>query len=290
MPGEEIVAELVQHGWQAPAALSAYWAFGSTIKAFGRVSGEWSETQLRNLFRIGEKSKHLQEQVDAESVERGEVVDSSPTGSSDRAEQLAEEVNARVSQRVIQEGAWLDDDVAQSYLAGMLIAGRSADGGRDQAVYWTNLAAALSSDAVRLHHILYTAFRQARQPIADANTRGEVRIRVPYELLVPEFPGSTPGTIHRRVAAAAVMLDREELITDLRSGPPAPEDESRGWKYMGLTVGPTNTGALLYLNAYGVKDAFPDDLIQPGWRREFDPPGPRVRAVHAYREGQPLVS
>ncbi|TFB15440.1 hypothetical protein E3V93_01795 [Microbacterium sp. 3H14] len=66
----------------------------------------------------------------------------------------------RVAAEVFEKAQWADDDFVAEYLSGVLASSRTPDGTDDRGVAWTALVGRLSADQLRLHYIMYRAFRK----------------------------------------------------------------------------------------------------------------------------------
>lgn len=68
-------------------------------------------------------------------------------------------IPARVAAEVFEKAQWADDDFVAEYFSGVLASSRTSDGEDDRGVTWTALVGRLSADQLRLHFIMYSAFR-----------------------------------------------------------------------------------------------------------------------------------
>jgi hypothetical protein len=136
--GEPDLAALGVSGpLQGAGALALYWTLGPAIRSMGRVFGEWTDYRLRNLLLLGDK------------VSNRISKDYRPDGQT---------VNPRVAKLLIDEASWIEDDLHQEYLAGLLISSRSPDGTSDDGAYFARIVAGLSASQVRLHFGIYNSY------------------------------------------------------------------------------------------------------------------------------------
>lgn len=255
------VSLLGLHGWPGASAAGLAVVLGPSLRSVGKVLGDWSDYRLRNLFSIGDKARRQ-------------------LGNAPEAGQ----VHPRVAHRVIEEGSWVDDDVMQEYLAGMLRASRTPTGGDDRAAYYVNLLASLTANQVRLHHAIYDALAAHKRPgdldIANTGRVHEISVRAPLSsasVLLSNPHGAEDVDL---VDGAVLGLYGEGLVGDgLAVGTP----ENLAGAGTAVTeptclVLPSAVGALLYLWGRGLPTARADDL---GRRpiRPLDPPGPVLAGV-----------
>lgn len=223
-------------GGTVASAFALRKVLGPSLDAIGNALGDFSAYRLRNLFSIGEK---VRERYDS---------DPDPSDST---------IHPRVAKALLEEGSWLDDEVAQEYFAGMLIgASKDATSEGDNA-YFARLAASLSSDQLRLHHIFYSSLQGLGEHI-------DLRTNAQAEKVTAFFDLSDVSILvpARRIGPAATILSREELIGEYACDPvgtviqpwlpwvPGP----------GIAFRPTSVGAQLFLKAYGFDVAEPNHL------------------------------
>lgn len=128
-------------GMSGLATLGLVWAIGPSIKALGKNLGAFTEYHTANLLHLSEK---VQRRLGGEEPD----------------DDLS--VHPRVAKEVIDTGAWIDDDLQQEYLAGLLVSSRSPDGKDDGGVYYTRMLSNLTASQVRVHHAIYSAYAGSR--------------------------------------------------------------------------------------------------------------------------------
>lgn len=115
------------------AAMGIRWVGGPSLQAVGRAFGDWTELRVRNLLRLGER---VEKRVD--------------TGGDQGAS-----VSPRLLHKVLDDGSWIDDDVAQEYLAGILVGSRTRDSSNEDGVYMAHVVSTLTAAQLRMHHAVY---------------------------------------------------------------------------------------------------------------------------------------
>ena len=115
------------------AALGLKWVAGPSLQAVGKAFGDWTDLRVRNLLRLGER------------VEKRAVA--SPGESS--------HVSPRLLHKVLEDGSWIEDDVAQEYLAGILVGSRTHDGADEDGVFMAHMVSNMTAAQLRLHHAFY---------------------------------------------------------------------------------------------------------------------------------------
>jgi hypothetical protein len=202
-------------GWSGASALTAWKVFGPSILAFGSNAGVWTQRWSANLFRIAERAEaKLGDESDAPG-----------------------EVSPRILQRLVNDGAWCDDDVAQDYFAGLVAGSRSTDGGDDSNVPAMAMLSRLGSMEIRLHYCVYTCIRRG---LAG---------------------GWSLGTSHARNAAGTV-IPREDVAQSLGV------EHLEAVHVIARSV-PTLIREGLLAEAWGMGDADNAKLLMPG---DWEPP------------------
>lgn len=109
---------------------------GPSVNALGSALGDFTSYRMRNLLGIGEKvSRRLKDDDDPDLT-----------------------VHPRIAKEVLDEGSWVDDDLHQEYLAGLLVGARSSDGASDAQAYLARIVTSLTADQVRLHYLTMSAY------------------------------------------------------------------------------------------------------------------------------------
>jgi hypothetical protein len=203
-------------------------------------------------------------------------------------------VPPRVAAGTFAQAQWTDDEMVAEYLSGVLASSRTADGGDDRGVSWNAMVERLSSDALRLHYMIYSALRaQMRGHDArDLSTWVGRPMVFTYVDLVQldvhtEFGGQSDWI--NRLISAAYTLERERLIAQLTHGDAT---HLTGFPYRQydlpkvgdmLIAEPTVVGCSLYMEAHGhgqrwAGDLGDVDLVFDPWP-ETKPSVAEVRAV-----------
>lgn len=206
----------------------------------------------------------------------GRVLEMAAEGAGDELERPGE-VHPRVVHRLVEEGSWCDDAVAQKYLAGMLRAARTEDGQDDRAAYYMNVVTALTASQVRLHHAVYSALAEHPRSVSQDLSEAAVAQRLSIRARISAADGVVAhGEDVQTVDAlgeAAFGLRREGLLgSDLSLDSTYRLNQSDA-REQWFAVTPTAMGALLYMWGRGRPTARADDLGRVPLR-QLDPPGP----------------
>lgn len=192
-----------------------------------------------------------------------------------------EGVHPRVARAVLDEGSWVDDDVQQEYLAGLLLTSRSKGGKDDSEAYYARIATNLTSPQTRLHYAIYSALA-GRLPGSPGETPSDTGTPIGLQ------KGHTIAVTTTVQDAFEVALPGATGLFDLDRSTPQLVDAAIGLRREGLTEGhriggtdgeftitPTSLGALLYMRARGLR-AIAADFIHYADTplQQFDPEPP----------------
>lgn len=133
----DFVDGLPGFGLAGAGALGLLWVLGPSARAFGKNLGRWTDYQTDNLFRLSAKVKER-------------LGDQPPSDEGS--------VHPRVAKEILDAAAWIDDDLHQEYLAGLIVEARSQDGKDDGQILYTRIVAGMTASMVRVHHALYSAY------------------------------------------------------------------------------------------------------------------------------------
>lgn len=166
----------------------------------------------------------------------------------------------RVAAEVFEKAQWAENEFVAEYLSGVLATGRTPQGTDDTGVTWTAMVARLSSDALRLHYMVYSALRRK---LLDQDT-GVISAWTQKQLVFTyldiaregiDFGGSDEWI--GRLLAAAYTLEREGLLVDMTHGG---AEHLTGFPYRNYQLpavgdmfitATTVEGCRLYLQAHG---------------------------------------
>lgn len=133
---EQVVNAFQQNGPTAAVAVAGLWAgkrvMGPALDAIGVKFGTYTTSQLDNLAKIFTKAE-------------GTNVDASGSP------------HPRVVNRVLNDASLYDDDVMQTYTAGLIAGSRNDDGSDDRPIYYLGLIDSLTAGQLTLFHCLYSA-------------------------------------------------------------------------------------------------------------------------------------
>lgn len=200
---------------------------GPTVSKVGEVFGDFTDYRLRNLLKLNEK---VQERIGDHDLDDEEVV------------------SPRVAHTIIDEASWIEDDLHQTYLAGLLVNARTRDANDDGAVYLTHLLSRLTADQVQLHYKIYRAYAgywlpspEQPEPPFDFGNRNALR---QHAVVVDA------GELTARHSQSAWMgLEREALITE--SGNPGYPNNLERYAFI-----PSHFGAQVFTGALGGPKAY----------------------------------
>ncbi|WP_298803537.1 hypothetical protein [uncultured Pseudokineococcus sp.] len=225
------------------------------------VGANWSEAYRRhNAAKVARKAaKRLGSQLDQPAV-----------------------VNARVAYRLLQDGSFINDDVMQEYLAGLLAGSRTQAGDDDRASYYVDLVARLPFSQIRLHHAVYAALGTS----GASDDYGESTYLQLRTLFAP-LPSAAEVLQHptdidpvNALGEALTGLAREGLISDFTVAERArfvyqPYGRAADDPVVDnlVMIVPSQVGCMLALWSHGIRDADVGRLPETV-ECNFDTPGP----------------
>ena len=118
-----------ESGLAAAGSLALWKVLGPSAGEMGEALRRWTEYRLKNVGRISEKA----------AKKAGANLES-PGG-----------VHPGVAHRILEEGSWVDDELMQEYLAGMLVASRSESESDDQGAYLSSIVTRMTANQVKVH-------------------------------------------------------------------------------------------------------------------------------------------
>lgn len=250
----EVVLALSPAGMPTAGALAAYKLFGPSLAAFGGNLGRWTDRWSAGFLGI----------TDRASTKLGDKIDAPG------------EVPPRILQRVMTDGAWCDDDVAQDYFAGLVAGSRSINGEDDENLAAANLLSGLRARDIRLHYLIYSSIRQGLMggwQLGVSAGRNAAQLYLPDQAVASVLQMSLKDA-HRMAPAIIATLARNDLIADApwAWGEPKSIAEaliSKGWDppAPGLVVTPSWAGIDLALRADASGFDVSDFLYATGWEQ-----------------------
>ncbi|WP_209909544.1 hypothetical protein [Paeniglutamicibacter psychrophenolicus] len=209
---------------------------------FARKIEQWSENhQAKNVLQLASKK-----------------IDSSIPGS----------VPPRVAASVLDSSLFTSDVFVAEYLSGVLASARTIDGTDDSGVSWSALVDRLSSDALRLHFVIYSILRRQMRGVEVGVMAEWCRkyIIITYIDLLPVFGSDEAWGNSQQVLNAAYVLQREGMLDFLThgsanhlTGPPFGQYALPNLGDM-LIVSTTIQGAQLYLQGHGFGGSWADRI------------------------------
>ncbi len=166
-------------------------------------------------------------------------------------------VSPRILRGVINEGAFIEDDVGSEYFGGILASSRTPDGKDDRGVAFVALVRDLSSYQLKLHYLLYRSlrrfFRSEQLRIGVPKDRERMRLFIPLSTFATEVGASEEDvasvldhTIHGLARSALIdspfHYGKEEYLKVAWPEATGP----------GLLLMPSAYGAELFMWAHGL--------------------------------------
>lgn len=190
----------------------------------------------------------------------------------------AASVHARVAYRVLQDGSFVNDDVMQEYLAGLLAGSRTQAGDDDRAAYYVDLVARLPSSQVRLHHAVYAAlassgasddygegtYLQLRTIFTPVTSVADV-LGHPSDVDPADAVGEALTGLSREGLLSTYAVAEKSRFLSQPYGADAPGDL--------VMAGPSVVGCTLALWSHAIRDANLSRLPETA-NCNFDSPGP----------------
>lgn len=131
----------------------------------------------------------------------------------------SDSIPPRVFGAVMDAAEYSDDVFVAEYLSGVLASSMTPGGTDDRGVIWSALIGRLSSDALKLHYVIYSVVRQNMLGMDVDLVASWCRrhIVIPYTSLLPALRFDSEEAIPRALDAA-YALQREGLIGSLTHG------------------------------------------------------------------------
>ncbi len=207
-----------------------YKVLGPTADYLGNKLSQYTQKSIENIERIFVKAGEL---LSEESETHGQVP-------------------PRILKHILSEGAFVDDQVSSSYLAGVLASSKSEDPSDDRGIVVNSLIARMSSYQLRMHYITYSAvqflFRGTQRSLESQLPHSNaVRISTVAMLFSMNFASEYQDKnrefddrLFSILSHCLYNLDKEGLISD--------------WEFdwhNGFRLTPTPLGIELYLWAHG---------------------------------------
>lgn len=249
----EVVQALSSAGMPVSGAYVAYRVFGDSLSALGSNLGKWTDQWSTNFLRISERAE---KKLGEAAAEDGEVP-------------------PRILQRVMTDGAWCDDPVAQDYFAGLVAGSRTADGQDDSNLPTITLLAGLGSREIRAHYVIHLAIRKGLQggwALGMTEGRNSAQLYLPFSAFAAGM-GTDVATASRTAPEIIATLTRYQLLADDPWSCGPPDHITKGivrtdWEApaAGFIVSPSWGGLDLALKADGPTQMGPSSfLFGVGW-------------------------
>lgn len=226
----DFVSSAIENGPGLAMAGGAAWlaakVFGPSVDEVGLQLRDITHKRFENLRRTGERQDVIAEQ-------HGKELDGTIA-------------NVRVMQRVLNDATLYDDNVQQTYVAGMLAGSRNEDGSDDRPVYYLSVMDRLTAAQLTIFHTLYSAACDVSRKvgIGEGVRFAAVTVDIPdFSRNLKEMRKSI-GDTSLPVTAPLVALEHEGLIDGLSV------DTTKDV----LSFTATRIGALLFDWAHGFDD------------------------------------
>lgn len=161
--------------------------------------------------------------------------------------------NGRVTARVLNDATLYDDDVMQTYVAGLLAGSRNDDGSDDRPVFYLSLIDGLTAEQLGLFHVLYCGLLCAAGGDYSAKDPAGVRVRIDVDEVDDAMDAFGPSAVTDDTVVFA--LEHVGLITGLSIK--TYDDGIHRIEFFG-----TRIGALLFDWAHAVTDSSPLEFFQ----------------------------
>lgn len=183
---EPVINALQESGPVAASTVAGLWAAkrvaGPALDVLGKRLGDFTAVRLENLARIFEKAEDVRPDA------RGYP-------------------HPRVANRVLNDASLYDDDVMQTYTAGLIAGSRNDDGSDDRPVYYLGLMDSLTASQLSLFHVLYAAAAPLGPPTGN-------RAHDPAGLRVAVHLSEVKKAISRISPAGASLAKRSRYLTE----------------------------------------------------------------------------
>lgn len=253
-------------GLLGPSALTLK-MLGPTADYVGEGVKSWAEARVLNVRGIFAKAETKIE---------------SPALVADGA------VAPRVLRGILDDGSFIEDELTQDYLGGVLASSHSEGGRDDRAATYIDVLARLSNYQIRAHYLLYRAAQRIAadlpgidlSSVAGRDALGPLFARFPGVWLALALSDAEMDNVAALLAHSMVGLHREGLIAVQWRYSTDPEelremsDCDRRFPSGGLEFGLSMFGIELFCAAHGFKD-------EPA--RAFSGPGPSLLPTHVDR-------
>ncbi len=174
-------------------------------------------------------------------------------------------IEPRILKTIIEDGAFIEEDLVADYYAGVLASSRDKDGKNDNGLPYLKLLQSMSSFDLILHSLLYKTvqgeFKESAYRIGNPNERHKMELFVPYEQLVIELMKYSPNTnttnAYSKIADTMFRFSQHSIILERWELAPAKsiKTTTKGKvSTSGLIFTPAPVGTCLALWGYGNGD------------------------------------
>jgi hypothetical protein len=212
---------------------------GPTADYIGDGLKSFTEKRVQNLKRIFTRSS---EKMDKQGISTGSVP-------------------PRVLKNVLDEGSYVDNELAAEYFSGALAASKSNRSRDDRALTILKLLSSMSNYEIRLHYILYSAFRETflnsdKFNVTDVNQSIQCELFFPISQFIGSFvleqgedintilEHALPGLATRNLIGQIYVYGRKEFL----------KKRFKTVDNEGIIASPSLLGAQLFLAAHGYVD------------------------------------
>lgn len=235
---DQAVSTFASYGVSGAGVFGLAYVLGPSVKAFGQALGDWTDFRMRNLLRIGQA-------IEARRPTDGGDGDS--------------RVHPRVAHSIFEDGSWYDDDVAHEYMAGLLLASRSHQGGDDTGIFYSQIATRMTSSQIRLHNAIYATYVGTRPPEGDSHSldtsdgRRLLAVKAKLDDVVAAIAPKGEEASASDVKQAILGLDHHGLVGGFAVAHHSDQPDH-------FSAGPTSLGAQLFLWSRGQRSPTSDIL------------------------------
>ena len=212
---------------------------GPTSDYIGDSLKSFTEKRVQNLIKIFSRGS---EKLDRQKITSGSVP-------------------PRVLKHILDEGSYVDNELAAEYFSGVLAASKSDRSRDDRALTILKLLSSMSNYEIRLHYILYSTFRETfldsdKFIITDINQSIKCERFFPENGFIDSFIVEEGEDINMILEHALPGLATRSLISTnyFYGGKDFIKSKFQSLDSGGIVASPSLLGVQLYLAAHGYLD------------------------------------
>jgi hypothetical protein len=221
--------------------------FGPTCDYLGNRLKEYVKSRIENIENICKKAEQLD--IEEKFATHGAI-------------------SPRILNELIRDGSFIEEELVQTYFAGILLSSRDVYGNDDRGLYYLDIIKKLSSFDIRLHFYLYLAFRNQFLDSIDSlslyKTKDNLLVFLPlselFKFLLMDI--DSHNLFFDRINESLNRIKKEGLLSEYIFSNMKFELQKRynSASEGGIVMIPSSLGCLLLLWALGIKDEQPHYL------------------------------